>query len=302
MSKSKILLNLPLETKFLLEFANLGKKADKFLPFTTETFLKLKRKPQPDLTKLKWETLSRGRGMVAIDEQGIQWWKSGDGTVPEFKRRIEYFPWPKLRDMILKKGMPLMLPFFMIHESLKEFAESKIKFIDFSEAIYAQIYHEINICLLAMIRRDFSTCDEFLEECLYPDSREPTGPRVVSLNGKLKIVTSPYNLYETIVACFADFYCYQTKLHRLLKCCGYCGRFWLKMETAQKMYCSEACEKAFNRRSRENDRIRGKNYRGRKALYKMILKLQGKPWYLKPEEAEKKAKQLFKRGKGLNDL
>ena len=296
------LLNIPEETAWLIDFANLGlKKVGEYNPQfgskITEEADKRKRKSKLDENNLipNYTNIPD----VDVDKQGKIWheWGNvllGTTTFLRFSGK-ELFPLQEFKDWILKVGIPPTKPDKII---VKEIGGAKPYELNLKNKNKEEKkVQEILAGWQSMIRSTMLWIAEGRKthlnppELLWSNIDRPLGllaPRVDFCHQEPKFESHPATLPEAAWAYLLDLWVNRKKLCERLTVCPTCGRFFFKK--GKMVYCCTKCKDRFNLITRESDAKRkrdGRIFQKEKLRSREEIKER---WF---KEEEKKYRDYF---------
>lgn len=321
------------QTKFLLDFANLDKKPGNLNPPTEQAIEKWTRKSddikKPNFSKLKWRPCgpyldrsfklpngSQGhfhltKATHAFDKKGNRWIRQSPKNEPVWAGKIESFPSEKFHKLLKKRGLPFTKPVFLHPEDINNFKseiQSRVESVDLNEI--SDLWMQIKNFLFYLPSKFPNFCDKPLTDLLNPELDEHLAPKISIIGGKVEFISEPGDIYQTIVACFANFYLNQKKVHQSLRLCPACGKFWIggKKRGRQKVFCHSMCRVRFNKLSKKDQAERIRKYRAIQKERRQtndiekIFRLLVDQGNYDENEAKKEAEEWVKKGKNFKQF
>jgi len=259
-SKS-VLIKIPSQTKWLLEFANLGRKPGKINPSAPCGLIlieSLRRKidiTKPDFSKLDWRP-KRGNGIKSAIDENKNVWIRFPGSDPIWA--LEYVPFPlqEFWKLVSAKGWPHHSHVSAIGQPpLLPWEDAIVEIQNIEEAEVEILWRMARSSLLEIMKgQPIDVLEDLLGDERYQF------PTVIEF-------------YNSVVQFLRDFYRNQEMLHSLLRVCSLCGRFWIEEgKTKPKMFCSENCTGRFYQFSKQDDIERQKGKRMKNMIKKLVQK------------------------------
>jgi hypothetical protein len=261
-------IEIPYDTRKLLEFANLGRIPGKLsLPertiedgqiistYDVKTFKRRLDLKNIDIDKLQWHP-RRGSGpFKAADLEGnVLQKETKDSKERLIGKRRDLLPGKKeVEDFFRKVSFPSQV--FAVHD-YDELPNRHLSPGKFDEllVICCQI-RDIFIFMALGVN-----VDEFFYDAVNTDEGFYPGIHVNSHDGIQSFSAQPPDYCAWAVSWLANFYIGQRNLHKSLKQCRCCESFFIA-KTMRKIFCSLKCQTAFNRQSTAVKRQQMRDYR-----------------------------------------